>query len=319
MILIVKRMRAPLRSKLIDTPFIAITGGKGGTGKSTVAVNISVALSARERSILLIDGDVDNPSDVSLMGLKLINGESVHTMIPKIDENRCVKCGKCSEVCESHALIQVRDKFPILYEELCSGCGACMFACPTNAISEGRKMVGSIYFNEFGKIRIITGVLKTTEPRSLMVIKAVKEKAFKVAKRSKPDLMIIDTPPGTQITVAQALKGVDYAVAVTEPTPLGLHDLKMLFKLTRILDIPTGVVINRSDLSDRGRRSIRQLCQENSARVLAEIPFDEEIMKSCILGKPVVLYSRSPGSRSLLALSERIYEISRCLIQDHDF
>ena len=77
--------------KLKPKNIIAIASGKGGVGKSTVSVNLSIALSKIGKSVALLDADIYGPSIPRMMGInnKPITNEN-KKFIPM--ENHGIKC-----------------------------------------------------------------------------------------------------------------------------------------------------------------------------------------------------------------------------------
>ena len=299
-----------LRKKSVDTPIIAVTGGKGGTRKSTIAVNLAAGLSSSGLKVMLVDADVDGPSCASLLGMKLGSGETVNTFLPIIDQEKCVRCRKCVESCSEHALIGLVGQVPKLFEELCSGCRACQIVCDHGAIREGGKKVGTIYISDFSGIRVVVGELKPGEPRSPVMARLTILRAIDELQRGTYDVVVIDTAPGVHNTVAQPLWVSDFALAVTEPTPLGAHDLRFILELTRELDLPVGVILNKADVPGGLRGDIIKTSREFGVDVIAEIPMDTELLRSYISGRPLVEMSRdSPAARSLLSIVSRVKEI----------
>lgn len=281
-------------------PVIAVTGGKGGTGKSTVAVNLAAGLSASGLKVMLVDADVDGPSCASLLGLKLEAGKEVKTFLPIIDEKKCVGCRKCVEVCPEHALVGLQGEVPRLFEELCSGCRACQIVCGHFAVREGGKTIGTIYIKSTDGITLVAGELVPTEPRSPVVARATVLHAMSELQNGGYDLAIIDTAPGVHNTVAQPLWVSDYALAVTEPTPLGAHDLGFILDLTEELELPVGIVLNKADIPGGLKNELLKTAHERGVNVVAEIPLDREVLHSYMAGIPVVKKAPdSPAGRSL--------------------
>lgn len=261
---------------------IAITGGKGGTGKSTVATALVFSL-AKKYKVLLIDADVDCPNDNLILNIKTKKVSDVKTMIPQIDKNKCIKCGRCSQVCQENAFVFVKDKTPILIPDQCTGCRACKIACPANAISEAEQTIGKILSGNKNKIDLITGEINPGIEEASLVVNAVKKYVKKYEKNY--DYILIDTAAGTHCPVISALLDVDLALAVTEPTPLGEHDLAMILKLAQKLDIKTKVILNRADISEKN--SVKKIAKQNNAELIAEIPYSKKIEQDYSAGKPI--------------------------------
>jgi MinD superfamily P-loop ATPase len=293
--------------KPVDTPVIAVTGGKGGTGKTSVAVNLAAALSEKGCHVLLVDTDVDSPTTAIVLGRQPQPVREVKTFIPKIIEAKCNKCGKCSEACRAHALIQIVEKHPIFFEELCSGCEACLLACPQEAIQHGNKTVGRIYRALGGSIDFIGGELRPNETRSAQVVTATKDLAYEQVSQEKYDVMVVDTPPGTHCNVVQGLRGADMALAVTEPTSLGIYDLDLILKLTSTLGIQTRVIINKADIPGQNRMGVFEVAKRYGTDVVSEIPIDKRLFQSYVDGKPIVtLCQDSPAAEAIMKLAEQI-------------
>ncbi|WP_456395782.1 nucleotide-binding protein [Thermococcus sp.] len=263
---------------------IAVSGGKGGTGKSTVAVNLAIAL-AEKYDLILADLDVEAPNDHLLLGVELASEEPVELFMPRFDYGKCTRCRKCAEVCEEHAIITMRDGTPFLMPNLCSGCGACDIVCPVpGAILPGKKLMGHTYLTEtpYG-FPLVTGRLLEGEERAMPIVSRAKRRARELGK----ELLMVDTAAGTSNTVSKAIEDSELIIAVTEPTPLGLHDGELILKLAELMGIPAVVVVNRSDLGDVGR--VHEIAERYGAEVIAEIPYSENIIRSYVDGKPIVL------------------------------
>ena len=82
-----------------------------------------------------------------------------------------------------------------------------------------------------------------------------------------------------------AVSDADYAILVTEPTPFGLHDLKLAVEAVKVLGIPCGIVINRSDIGDN---SVQEYAAEEGIHVLLEIPFDRRIAEIYSQGRLLI-------------------------------
>jgi len=281
---------------------IAVSGGKGGTGKSTVAVNLAVALRKLGVQLTMADLDVEAPNDHLLLGVELASEEPVMQFMPRFDYSKCTRCRKCAEVCEEHAIITLKDGTPFLMPNLCSGCRACEIICPApGAILEGQRLIGHTYATPtpYG-FMLITGVLREGEERSMPLVVEAKKRALKVHSGR---LFLVDTAAGTGNTVSKAVEFSDLLIAVTEPTPLGIHDTELILELGRLMNIPTWIVINRADLGDR--KKVYKLAKEYGAEVVAEIPYSESIVRSYVEGRPIAL-STSEEAKIFGELAERV-------------
>lgn len=278
---------------------IAITGGKGGTGKSTVATALAVEL-AKKNKILLLDADVDCPNDHIILSIKRKKVKTVFQSIPKFNHKKCIKCGKCAQVCRANAILFVKEKYPIFVPDLCIGCNACSIVCPTAAISKTKKQIGTIYSGSGHGIDLITGEMAIGYEESSPIVNAIKKFASKRtetkvsgapktkgfrAKEKSYAYVLVDTGAGTHCNVISALLGCDLALAVTEPTPLGAYDLELILKLAKLLKVPVKVVLNRADIGNKSL--IKDIIKYYKTEIIAEIPYRKEILEAFSKGKPI--------------------------------
>jgi len=292
-----------INQRPIKTPVISITGGKGGVGKSTIAVNIAEALVQSGYRVALVDADVDGPDDHILLNIPLTDPLDVMISLPLIDDQKCTRCRQCVDTCRRHALFQPRDSSPILIGE-CNGCEACILVCPSDAIERGERTVGKTYKSGMENLTLFTGELIPGVEESSFVVNALKERVFNEAKDS--DIIIIDTSPGAHCNVINALKGSNEAFAVTEPTPLGVHDLNLILKLLQILHIKATIILNRSDLPGVSGQ-IESVSKTYDANISVEIPMDDLLIKSYVEGVPVVrMYPEAESSKRISRLSKEI-------------
>ncbi len=262
---------------------IGITGGKGGTGKSTVATALAFQL-AKEHKVLLIDADVDCPNDHLLLNIERKFIKSVKQRIPKWDLEKCTKCGLCGTVCKSNAIVSIPKHTPIFIKEQCNGCGSCKFKCPVNAIYWDEKEIGKIHEGHNYNIDFLSGELKSSEPVSEFIVNSLNE--IIETKKEKYDYIIIDTAAGTHCPVIAALEMCDTVFAVTEPTPLGQHDLEIILELLKELKINSNIVLNRSDIGDE--ELIIKLGKNYNSKIISKIPFSKDIVDNYSKGIPIV-------------------------------
>jgi len=245
---------------------ISVASGKGGTGKTLVATSLVLSLKDRER-VQLLDCDVEEPNDHIFLKPVITGSETVCIPIPEIDEKKCTYCGKCAEVCVYHA-IAVFAQHALVFPNLCHGCGACSYLCPEKAISEVGREIGVVEWGHSDGIDFVQGRLNVGEPMPTPVIRKVKEKA------DHQGTVVIDISPGTSCPVVESIKGSDYCLLVTEPTPFGLNDLILAVETVKELEVPHGVIINRAGAGDR---KVEEYCRREGIPVLLSIPLDTDI------------------------------------------
>jgi MinD superfamily P-loop ATPase len=219
---------------------ISIASGKGGTGKTTVATNLALSVGP---NVQLLDCDVEEPNAHLFIHPDIRESKPVFTPVPEIDEEKCTLCRKCADICRFRAIIIVGET-ALTFPELCHSCGGCMEVCPEKAITETGRELGVVETGRRNGLGFVHGRLRVGEAMSPPLIRKVR------ASAGPEDLTIIDAPPGTSCPVIAAMKGTDFVLMVTEPTPFGLHDLKLAVEAVKLLGIPCGLVINRSDVGD---------------------------------------------------------------------
>jgi len=265
---------------------IAITGGKGGTGKSMVATSLSVEFAKNTRTVLL-DVDVECPNDHLLLSVKRKEFTKIYQPIPKWDLDKCTKCGKCASICKQNAIVFVKDRYPAFVKDICIGCKACIVACPQNAISETKKEIGTIYIGKNYNVNLILGELKLGELASGEVVAEVRKHSEAINKKLRTEVVLIDSAAGIGCPVIASLVGTDYIVAVTEPTPSALHDLKRVLYLANHFQIKHGIIINKYDLAEKFCLEIKKFAKENNIAIIGRIPYKKDFVDSTIKMKPV--------------------------------
>jgi len=249
---------------------IAVTGGKGGTGKSMMATSLAVEFAKKNKTALL-DVDVECPNDHLLLSVNKKQYAKIYQPIPKWDFDKCVKCGKCATVCKQNAVVFVEGRYPAFVKDICIGCKACLVACPYGAISETKKEIGIIYTGKNYNVDLISGELKLGELASGEVVAAVRKRSEEITQKLKSEIILIDSAAGIGCPVIASLVGADYIVAVTEPTPSALHDLKRVLYLANHFQIKHGIVINKCNLSEKFALKIKKFAQDNKIIILGQI------------------------------------------------
>lgn len=254
---------------------ISVASGKGGTGKTTVATNLALSVGS---NVQLLDCDVEQPNAHLFIQPVFDHNETVTTPVPEINMDQCSRCGKCVDLCEFNAITLVAETV-LVFEELCHSCGGCMAVCPEGAIAEKGRELGILRKGHRNSVEFIDGKLRVGEAMSPPLIREV------LSYADPTKLSIVDAPPGTSCPVIETMKPADFILLVTEPTPFGLWDLKLAVGAARIINIPCGLVINRSDAGDR---KVSEYAVTENLPVLMEIPFDRRIAEAYARGDLLV-------------------------------
>lgn len=256
---------------------ISVASGKGGTGKTLVATNLALSLENDTR-VQFADCDVEEPNAHIFLKPVIEHQQSVSIPVPQVDEQRCTFCGKCAQVCAYNALAVLKSHV-LVFPELCHGCGACSYLCPEGAISEVGREIGAVERGRSGEIEFVHGRLAVGEAMAPPVIRKVKEHI------DPTKTVIIDVAPGTSCPVVEAVRGSDFCLLVTEPTPFGLSDLILAVEVVRRLGIPYGVLVNRAGTGDD---QVDEYCLREGIPILLHIPLDRDIAHLYSQGIPLI-------------------------------
>lgn len=251
---------------------ISIASGKGGTGKTTVSVSLFQAFSKKyQGKVHLVDCDVEEPNDLIFFPEhSTLKKETINKLVPQINKAKCTYCRRCAEYCEFNAIVVLPTaEFAEVNKDLCHSCGACLVACEEGAITEIPEEIGVVqsYKIPFGT-GLTEGRLKIGSTMQTMLIRELKTRI-----ETDNQLILYDAPPGTSCPVVETISDSDYVVLVAEPTPFGLHDLKLMVDLIKEIDTDYGVIINKAGM---GNNDIYDFLSENDIEILGEIPFMKE-------------------------------------------
>jgi MinD superfamily P-loop ATPase len=261
---------------------IAVASGKGGTGKTTVALGLALSLPG---PVTLLDCDVEAPNAHLFLGGGIEEQERFTVPVPRVDEALCTGCGACATFCAYGALAVVRKKVLVI-DELCHSCGGCRLACPHGAIHEIEREIGSIETRRHDDVTLITGKLDIGETLAPAIIREIRS-------RTTGTDVIIDAPPGTTCPVVESIRGADLAVLVTENTPFGLHDLDLAATVCSDLGVPSVVVLNRSGIGYPDEDRLEDICDRHGLRIGLRIPYSERVAVAYARGGTVLSADRS--------------------------
>jgi len=263
---------------------ITVASGKGGTGKTTIAVSLGLALAeSGQAPVHLLDCDVEEPNAALFLNPTIEVQEEVARPVPQVDLARCTYCGRCAEVCQYHAIAVVARRV-LFFPALCHGCGSCALVCPERAIQERPDVMGVLEMGHAGSLLYAQGRMNVGEAMASPIIRRLKRRAIPPDRAGR--VVILDAPPGTACPVVETMRGADYVLLVTEPTPFGLHDLRLAVQVARdALGLPVGVVINRDGIGDEG---VDAYCAAEGVPILLRIPLDRRIATAYADGVPLV-------------------------------
>jgi len=270
---------------------ITVLSGKGGVGKSSIAASLAIALS-KEHKVICADCDVDASNLALVFGLREKNFERWKNISTNekayLNEEKCNGCKKCVDSCYFNAISWNEEKKQPVFDNFsCEGCGVCQIVCPQNAITLVEVKNAKIgYARTSYGFDVVSGQLEMGESGSGKVVSEVKRLA--VEKGGKADIMIIDSAAGIGCPVIASVVGSDFVVAVTEPTPSGLSDLKRALQMVNHFNISYGIVINKYDLNPEFTKEVEMFAEENKAEILAKIPYDRSFVEALINMKPVI-------------------------------
>ena len=257
---------------------IAIASGKGGTGKTTIATNLACSIAYMGKTVQYLDCDVEEPNGHIFLKPDIKETQSITISVPEVDTEKCNGCGKCGQICQYSAIISLKE-IVMTFDQLCHSCGGCMLVCPTGAITEKPKEIGFVDIGKAKDVLFGQGRLKIGDIHTPPLIKRTKVNAI------QEGVVIIDAPPGTSCPVIEAVKGADYILLVTEPTPFGLNDLKLAVEMVKELQIPFAVIINRNEPDEK---MINQYCNDENIDIIFDVPDDRKIAEAYSVGKMII-------------------------------
>jgi MinD superfamily P-loop ATPase len=267
---------------------VTVASGKGGTGKTTLAVSFALSLAENGYDTevgepILLDCDVEEPNAALFLNPEIESRKEVGLRIPRVDMTACVYCGICADVCRYHAITVVGEKV-LVYPDLCHGCGSCTLKCPENCIEEVVEVLGVVERGKSGDISFGQGILQVGKAMSPPIIRELKRWALPV--ETHDPLVVLDAPPGASCPVVETMRGSDFVLLVTEPTPFGLHDLRLAVQVGRDeLHLPVGVVINRDGI---GNQDVEDFCDREGIPILMRIPYQRQIAQAGAEGVPLI-------------------------------
>ncbi len=258
---------------------LAVTGGKGGTGKTSISISLAHHLESSGKKVLLVDADVEAPDIHVLASAAMREVQTVTVKMPRINEEKCIRCGLCTKACPTAALAFVPEKIPLFFKENCVGCMLCKTVCPVGAIEEVEERIGAVREGTWGEIPIVDGIADVGVEETAKIVDTV----LKTAKEKGTEWTIIDTAAGIHCNVARAIMAADHALVVTEPTPYGIRDMRKAVELVRAVGKPMTIVANKWGINDRYQGIIEDFAEKEDIE-LKKIPFLKEYQRNYARG-----------------------------------
>ena len=277
---------------------LTIISGKGGTGKTSLVGSFAVLA---DKNAVLVDGDVD-AANLSLITRPTLfeKHDFRASKVASIDPEKCESCGLCRELCRFEAIAADYLVDPVS----CEGCAFCFYACPYDAVVMEEKLSGQWFVSETPYGPLVHARLGIAEENSGKLVTTIRNKGQELAGVTGKEFLIIDGPPGIGCPVIASLSGVDAALAVTEPTVSGIHDLERVLAVCDHFGVPSAVCINRYDLGEEQSAIIEEYCRNKNIIMAGKIPFDKNFIEAMIQGVPVVEYTYGPLSAQIASVWE---------------
>lgn len=276
---------------------IVIISGKGGTGKTSITASFA---QLGKKDVIVADCDVDAADMHLLLKPDFAKTEDFYSgELARIDQEKCTKCGQCSDVCRFDAIPFIDNKF-IISELDCEGCGYCSHICPTKAISMEENNVGKLIISEIKThTQMVHASMEIGAENSGKLVAKVKNEAKRIAQEEEKKYVLVDGSPGIGCPVVSSLTGADFVVFVTEPTVSGIHDLKRVFEIVKKFNINAGCIINKFDLNESKTEEIKRFLIEKKIMHIANLPYDETFTKAMTMGKTIVEYSHNNLTKTI--------------------
>ena len=285
---------------------IAIASGKGGTGKTIVSVNLAAQLAetldANSQHVALVDLDVEEPNSMLFFNdAERFYHEAESRPVPVWDEKACTLCNKCSEVCEFNAIAFLGTRV-LIFPDLCHSCHACSVLCPVDALPMRERRMGEVsYFKpKQANLSLSEYRLDIGQPSAVPLISSAIKRISQIPGNNQ--LFLLDAPPGTSCPMMEVVKSSDFVLLVTEPTPFGLHDLKLAVETVEKVDKPMAVILNKAGSGND--EIIDEYCEVEGIPIIAKIPQSREVAEA---------YSRG---QLVYKISDEFYKIYKSFSQD---
>jgi MinD superfamily P-loop ATPase len=278
---------------------LVVLSGKGGTGKTTIAT----ALSELVKDVKRIDCDVDASNFYLYYDGKDIEKQDFYGGKKAIiNEEKCIKCGKCQEVCKFNAIKNFEiDTFA------CEGCGACILVCPQNAIILKDEKAADAFITQLDEGIISRAEMEIGGDGSGKLVTLLRKNGREFSKDEK--LTIIDGSPGIGCPVIASITGSDAVLIVAEPTVSGLEDLMRVVALCEHFGIFTFVCINKYDINEEISAKIQNFVDKRQLKLVGKIPYDDTVMKSINELKPIIYYEESIAGKAIKDMWLNIKEL----------
>lgn len=277
---------------------LVVISGKGGTGKTTVTASFAYL----NKESIKVDCDVDASNlNIVLQGEDIASSQFIGAKVAKIDQDKCIGCGKCKRVCRFNAI-----KDCSVIELKCEGCGACKVVCPVDAISLNDEVTGETIITKTDAGLLSRAEMIVGAEGSGKLVTEVRKNAMKHEKDNQ--LVILDGTPGVGCAVMASITGCDVALIVIEPTQSGLNDFKRVLSLIDHFGVTPLACINKYDINEDMTLKIEKYCKDESVEVLGKIPFDPTVQESVNELKPIVCYEKSIAGEAIKTIWEKIYK-----------